>query len=78
MTAGPEYKAQPYWKDSKTAPSDVVAPTLTGMEGKTVKVYNRLRTLNMRGCLAMLCYLGALGFYIWVRTTKTLDLAQYT
>ena len=76
--AGPEYKAQPYWKDSKVAPADGSIPTATGMEGLTPKMYKRLRVFNLRGCLAMACYLAALGFYIWVRVTKTLDLAQYT
>lgn len=41
-------------------------------------MYSRLRTLNLRGCLAMILYICALGFYIWIRVTKTLDLAQYT
>ena len=77
-SAGPEYRAQPYWKDSKLVPQDGTVPTATGMEGKELKMYERLRSLNLRGCLAMLIYLAALGFYIWVRVTKTLDLAQYT
>ncbi|KAK9803849.1 hypothetical protein WJX73_008180 [Symbiochloris irregularis] len=76
--SGIEFKAQPYWKDSGTANPDGSMPTSTGMEGKDVKMYRRLRTLNTRGCLAMIVYLAALGFYIWVRVTKTLGLAQYT
>lgn len=48
------------------------------MEGKIPKMYNRLRVLNPRGCLAMATYVAALAFYIWIRVTKTLDLAQYT
>ena len=38
----------------------------------------RLRVWNPRGVLAMIIYTAALGFYIWIRTTKTLGLAQYT
>ena len=74
--AGPEYKAQPYWLDSKTAPPDGKEPEGT-VHARPV-YYNRLRVLNPRGILAMVLYTAALGFYIWIRVTKTLGLAQYT
>ena len=76
MSAGPEYKAQPYWLDSKTAPPEGKEPEGT-VHARPV-YYNRLRVLNPRGILAMVLYTAALGFYIWIRVTKTLGLAQYT
>ena len=74
--AGPEYKAQPYWLDSKTAPPEGKEPEGT-VHARPV-YYKRLRVLNPRGILAMVLYTAALGFYIWIRVTKTLGLAQYT
>ncbi|KAK9785109.1 hypothetical protein WJX73_003901 [Symbiochloris irregularis] len=40
--------------------------------------FARRTRINVIGMLLMLLYIGALGFYIWVRVTKTLDLGPYT
>ena len=62
--------------DSKTAPPEGKEPEGT-VHARPV-YYNRLRVLNPRGILAMVLYTAALIFYIWIRVTKTLGLAQYT
>ena len=33
---------------------------------------------NIVGMILMIIFVLALGFYLWVRITKTLDLGQYT
>ena len=38
----------------------------------------RRRRLDWFGAPIMFIYLVALGFYIFVRTTKTMDLGKYT
>lgn len=39
--------------------------------------YRRITKVNFLGCLVFFTYLMALGFYMWVRITKTLDLGPY-
>ena len=39
--------------------------------------YNRGREINYWGCMVFILYILAFGFYLWVRITKTLDLAGY-
>ena len=39
--------------------------------------YNRGREINYWGCMVFALYFVAFGFYLWVRITKTLDLAGY-
>lgn len=39
--------------------------------------YRRITKVNFLGCLVFFTYLLALGFYMWVRITKTLDLGPY-
>jgi cellulose synthase/poly-beta-1,6-N-acetylglucosamine synthase-like glycosyltransferase len=47
------------------------------IESATVKKYKRGWRFNWLGILVFLTFLAALGFYIWVRVTKTLDLGSY-
>jgi endoglucanase len=39
--------------------------------------YQRLTKANIMGCAVFFMYILALGFYLWVRITKTLDLGPY-
>ena len=42
-----------------------------------LRPYKRRVKLNLLGCLFFVLYLIALGFYLWVRITKTLGLGGY-
>ncbi|CAL8470908.1 g10450 [Coccomyxa elongata] len=75
--SGKQYKAPAF-----NAP-DVERGMLTkrkqplGEEPREFIRYRRLVKVNWFGLLAFLIYLGALGFYLWIRITKTLDLGPY-
>lgn len=42
-----------------------------------LRPYQRKVKINWVGLLCFLCNLMCLGFYLWVRITKTLDLGSY-
>lgn len=48
-----------------------------GEEPREFVRYRRQTKLNLLGTIAFITYILALGFYIWVRITKTLDLGPY-
>jgi hypothetical protein len=73
----PERGAAPF-----DAPADVEAggtPDPAAVAGpRPFKAYTRAVKINWFGALAFGGYLVALAFYLYVRTTKTLDLGAYT
>ena len=48
-----------------------------GETGRGINLFHRQRRIAWLGFLAMAFYLCALGFYLWVRIAKTLDLGPY-
>ena len=42
-----------------------------------LRPYQRKLKINLLGMLCFLLNFGCLGFYLWVRITKTLDLGSY-
>ena len=46
-------------------------------ETREFERHHRVSEVNWLGVIVFLSYLAALGFYLWVRITKTLDLGPY-
>ena len=66
------YPARPYWED---ASEENIANAENTQKG--LSLFRRRKAVSWAGLLAMLLYVGALAFYLWVRITKTLDLGPY-
>lgn len=74
MHAGlePRYPARPYWEDASEANKANADETQKGLS-----LFRRRKKVAWLGLLSMLFYICSLGFYLWVRITKTLDLGPY-
>lgn len=72
--SSPAYGAKPYWED---ASEENKARAEQGNTGRGVHLFQPARRIAWLGSLSVLFYLAALGFYLWVRITKTLDLGPY-
>ena len=68
----PRYPARPYWEDASEANKANADETQKGLT-----LFRRRKKVAWLGLLSMLFYMCSLGFYLWVRITKTLDLGPY-
>lgn len=66
------FPARPYWEDASEENKSNAENTQKGLG-----LFKRRKKVSWLGLLAMLLYVGSLGFYLWVRITKTLDLGPY-
>ena len=69
-----QFTAKPFWEDasaeSKARAEGPKPPDVS-------QLFRRQHRISWGGMLAMLFYTCALGFYLWIRITKTLDLGPY-
>jgi len=68
----PRYPARPYWEDASEANKANAESTQKG-----IGLFHRRKKVAWPGLLSMLFYMCSLGFYLWVRIAKTLDLGPY-
>lgn len=66
------FTARPYWEDASVENRANAENTQKGLA-----LFKRHKTVSWLGLLAMILYIGSLGFYLWVRITKTLNLGPY-
>jgi hypothetical protein len=75
-----EYRATPFYVGEVAGYSPGYDP-MDKPEGdggpKFVHKYHRKRRINLTGCLVFILFVLSLGFYLWVRITKTLGLGKY-
>ena len=70
--AAPAFNAAKLEEQLKKRPTPLLED-----ETREFERYHRVSEVNWLGVIVFLSYLAALGFYIWVRITKTLDLGPY-
>ena len=46
-------------------------------QDRAFEPYNRGREINYWGCMVFVAYICAFIFYLWIRISKTLDLAGF-
>ncbi|DBB00628.1 TPA: hypothetical protein ACH3X3_002312 [Trebouxia sp. C0006] len=73
--AGPKNYQAPAFDAPDSGNPKKVTPILES-EAEFVR-YKRQRTVNWMGMAVFCFYICALGFYLWIRIAKTLDLGQY-
>ena len=69
-----QFPAKPFWED---ASAESKARAEGGNPPDVSQLFRRQRRISWGGMLAMLFYMCALGFYLWIRVTKTLGLGPY-
>ena len=73
----PQYRA-PRFNDPALDGSLKRGPlALASEQDRAFEPYNRGREINYWGCMIFVAYICAFGFYLWIRITKTLDLAGF-